>query len=232
MNTYVSRVRVGRDLGIALVVCTLFWSPRADALPLGTAYVDSQSGLEWAELDGTTHLTWEQVAGVCGTDGVGVCSSNLGSVELSGWTWATSAQVLTLFVNASDLTPEQSSDQDEATTNSTWAAQLLSLFGTTFTQDGDVGLQAFSADGPSFDPQGAWVPYVVDGGTGSMDIASRRRVVAKYLASDSIGLWLNRPTSLSSSSTTSSVPEPTTLSLTGLGIAGLIVRRVRRRSVS
>jgi hypothetical protein len=37
---------------------------------------------------------------------------------------------------------------------------------------------------------------------------------------------------LSSSSTTSSVPEPTTLSLTGLGIAGLIVRRVRRRSVS
>ena len=229
MNTYVSRVRGGRNLGIALVVCTLFWGAQAVALPLGTAYVDPQSGLEWAQLDGTTHLTWEQVAGVCGT---GVCTSNLGSVELSGWTWATSAQVLTLFVNASDLTPEQLSDQDEATTNSTWAGQLISLFGTTFTQNGGVGLQAFSADGPSFDPQGAWVPYVVDGSTGSMDIASQRRIVAKYLASDGIGLWLNRPTSLSSSTPSSSVPEPTTLSLTALGVAGLIARRIRRRSVS
>jgi hypothetical protein len=37
---------------------------------------------------------------------------------------------------------------------------------------------------------------------------------------------------LSSSTTSSSVPEPTTLSLTVLGMAGLIARRVRRRSVS
>ena len=169
------------------------------------------------------------VAGVCATDGASACSTNLGSVELRGWTWATSTQVLTLFVNATDLTPDQLADQDEAAPNSTWAAQLISLFGSTYTQSGAVGLQALSADGPSFDPQGAWVPYVFDGAVGSDDIASRRRIVAKYFASDSTGLWLNRPASLSSSSSSSSVPEPTTLSLTVLGAAGLIARRLRHR---
>jgi hypothetical protein len=221
MDSHVSRVRSGRICGIALVVCTLFGGARtAAALPLDTAYIDPVSGLEWAQLEGTTLLTWDQIAGVCATDGVSACSSNVGSVELGGWTWATSAQVLSLFVNASDLTPDQLSDQDEATPNSTWAAQLISLFGSTFTQSGAIGLQALSADGPSFDPQGAWTPYVFDAGAGAEDIASRRRVVAKYFASDGVGVWLNRP---------ASVPEPTTLSLTVLGIAGLIARRVRNR---
>ena len=227
MHSHVSRVRFGRISGIALVVCTLFCGAQpAAALPLDTAYVDSVSGLEWAQVSGTTLLTWEQVAGVCATDGTSACSSNLGSVELGGWTWATSTQVLTLFVNASDLTPDQLADQDEAAPNSTWAGQLISLFGSTFTQSGAIGLQALSADGPSFDPQGAWVPYVFDAASGSDDIASRRRIVAKYLASDSTGLWLYRPAS-SSSLPSSSVPEPTTLSLTVLGVAGLIARRVR-----
>lgn len=222
MHSHVSRVRFGRISGIALVVCTLFSGAQpAAALPLDTAYVDSVSGLEWAQVSGTTLLAWDEVAGVCATDGVSACSSNLGSVELGGWTWATSTQVLTLFVNATDLTPDQLADQDESTTNSTWAAQLLSFFDPTSIENGGFGLLGLSADGPSFDPRGAWVPYVVDGTAGSEDLVSRRRIVAKYLASDAIGLWLNRPVS--------SVPEPTTLSLTVLGVAGLAVRRVRNR---
>lgn len=221
MYSYVSRVRFGRICGMALVVCTMFSGARhAAALPLDIAYFDPVSGLEWAQVNDTTLLTWDQVAGVCATDGFSACSSNLGSVELQGWTWATSSQVLSLFVNASDLTPDQLADQDESAPDSTWASQLLALFDATFAQNGSLWVQGLAADGPSFDPRGAWVPYVIDA-SGSDDVASRRRIVAKYLASEGIGLWLNRPAT--------SVPEPTTLSLALLGAAGLLAKRVRDR---
>lgn len=209
----------------AFVICTLLWSVMpTSALPITAAYYDSSSGLEWAQVSDTASLSWDQLSTVCATDGLAACSANIGTVELAGWTWATSAQVLSLFDAASDLTAAQLADQTETAAHSTWAPQLLSYFDATFFERGASAVYGMSSDGPSFDPQGAWVPYVFDDNGMSEDTASKRNVIAKYTSTSTVGAWLYKSVEVST------VPEPASLSLTLLGAAGLIASRRRQRS--
>ena len=60
------------------------------------AYTDSQ-GRQWREVTPTVARTWNQVAAVCPTDGVTPCSGALGSVSVTGWVWATRADVIGLY---------------------------------------------------------------------------------------------------------------------------------------
>lgn len=60
------------------------------------AYVDTQ-GREWRQVKGTTGHTWDQIAAVCPTDGATECSGTIGGLDLTGWVWATDAQVAELF---------------------------------------------------------------------------------------------------------------------------------------
>ncbi len=81
-------------LAAALVTASAFVgsvtaSPSSAAPTVGTR--------EWNELFPTTGLTWAQVATVCPTDGVTPCSGTVGGKNLTGWVWATEAQVLELF---------------------------------------------------------------------------------------------------------------------------------------
>lgn len=46
------------------------------------------AGKQWRNLDETTSMSVSQVAAICPTDGITPCGGNL-----SGWVWATSAQV-------------------------------------------------------------------------------------------------------------------------------------------
>ncbi len=54
-------------------------------------------GRQWRELYETTGLSWSQVASVCPTDGQTPCTGSVGGKDLTGWTWATSDQVLGLM---------------------------------------------------------------------------------------------------------------------------------------
>ena len=219
---FVKRVAAVRAL---LMLFTLFVTVvPSTADPLTVAYLDSVSGWEWAQVTDTTGLTWDQISGVCGIDGVSACSADIGTKGLGGWTWATSLQVLSLFADSTDLTPAQLQDGDEDLVNSTWAPQFLSLFNPSYFGEGFHGVAALASDGPSFDPRGTWVPHVIDsnGATGE-DTASMRWVTAQYTPSTSVGVWLHRPG-------VERVPEPTTLSLAVLGLAGLAMRRRRGQS--
>lgn len=60
------------------------------------AYVDTQ-GREWREVVGTTGRTWLQFEAVCPTDGITPCEGTLGGLDVTGWVWATDAQVTSLL---------------------------------------------------------------------------------------------------------------------------------------
>jgi hypothetical protein len=204
-----------------VIAATIVSAAPSAALPLTVAFVDTSTGLEWAQLTGTGGVTWDALAGVCATDGATACSGNIGTNEYAGWTWATSGQVLQMFVNATDLTAADMDDQDEWATNSTWAPQFLSLFAANFGDASSRTAAALVSDGPSFDPRGAWTPYVTDAiGAADDDAASKRRVIAKYTTAQ--GVWLQRAVA--------PVPEPTTILLIGLGFAGVAARRRRQNA--
>src|SRR6266850_306247 len=54
-------------------------------------------GKEWRQLTETVGLTWNQVAQVCPRDGSSPCNGVVGGYDLTGWVWATDAQVIALF---------------------------------------------------------------------------------------------------------------------------------------
>jgi len=87
-----------RSLGGALVVgvaaLTLGVQPASAAPP---DPVDGGNGTEWRQLYETTGLSWNQLAGICPRDGVTPCSGSVGSTSLTGWVWATDAQVVGLM---------------------------------------------------------------------------------------------------------------------------------------
>ncbi|MFZ4575160.1 MAG: GC-type dockerin domain-anchored protein [Phycisphaerales bacterium] len=54
-------------------------------------------GREWRQVNTTTGLSWSQVAGVCPADGTGPCAGAVGGRDLTGWYWASQAEVQELF---------------------------------------------------------------------------------------------------------------------------------------
>jgi hypothetical protein len=62
-----------------------------------TAPVDDLHGKEWRQLTETVAVSWNQVAEVCPRDGVSACAGAIDDLDLSGWVWATDAQVIELF---------------------------------------------------------------------------------------------------------------------------------------
>jgi RTX calcium-binding nonapeptide repeat (4 copies) len=59
--------------------------------------VDGGNEIEWRQLYETTGLSWNQVAGVCPRDGETPCSGSIGTKVLTGWVWATDAQLVELM---------------------------------------------------------------------------------------------------------------------------------------
>ena len=58
---------------------------------------DDGNGKRWRQLTQTTGLTPDQVAQVCPRDGETRCAGSVGSRDLTGWVWATGAQVQALM---------------------------------------------------------------------------------------------------------------------------------------
>ncbi|MEY2403309.1 MAG: hypothetical protein QOD38_860, partial [Acidimicrobiaceae bacterium] len=86
----------------------------ATAAPAATGATDTH-GREWRQVFDTTGLSWNQVATVCPTDGVTPCSGSVGGKTLTGWVWATDAQVLEFMSEyAPDLATVQPPQVDGA----------------------------------------------------------------------------------------------------------------------
>src|SRR5262245_11796650 len=79
-----------RALGAGILVSVLVF-----AAPARAAFPDD--GKLWRAVPQTTGLSWSQVASVCPTDGASRCAGVTGGRDLTGWIWATDAQVIALM---------------------------------------------------------------------------------------------------------------------------------------
>jgi hypothetical protein len=178
-------------------------------------------GKDWRQLTETTGFSWLVVNTACGT---GVCSGSLGSTSVDGWHWADDADVRELFETlikpGSTQFPTATSsymaanDPDVAAAvtsifDPTWIFKLGAVAyrdvrGLTHSSSGGTTTLAYLSDSPF--------------ATG-LDYAAFDTTYPTNLGDDHTGLWLYKPVS---------VPEPTTLALVGVGLAGVGLFRRRR----
>jgi len=92
----------------SMAICLATAALPSTAASAQVAYVDTL-GREWRQVKGTAGHTWDQVAAVCPTDGTTVCRGTIGTLDLTGWVWATDAQVTQLFSEFVPLILEDSS---------------------------------------------------------------------------------------------------------------------------
>lgn len=78
----------------------------APAASAQTAYVDTQ-GREWRQVDASPNLTWLAVDAVCPNDGATPCAGRLAGADVTGWVWATQAQVTELLAEFVPAITEQ-----------------------------------------------------------------------------------------------------------------------------
>ena len=89
----VRRGVVGAMVGVGLVVAlagAVVATPPDDLS-------DDGSGKRWRPVTETVGLTWDAITEICPQDGQSPCSGTIGSRDLTGWVWATGAQVRELF---------------------------------------------------------------------------------------------------------------------------------------
>ena len=212
------------------------------ATPLSVAYIDTVTSMEWAQVADATGYHYYQLETVCATDGSTACSSSLPGVELAGWTWATTRQVMELMMSVTGLegmvresfdplygTIYIGSTVQEA--DSTWAPQFLATFTPTIVTDTYQAVRGWAADGVWFDPKSAYLPEVIDAAEGEIDTIGRGGLSDSHgpmiggtlwnPPSSERGAWLFRPVA--------SVPEPSSLLL--LSVGGVLGALYRRRTV-
>ena len=77
---------------LSLLVVALVGGTPAGAAPPDP--VDDGGGKQWRQLYETVGLSWSQLASVCPRDGATPCAGSIGPRSLTGWVWATDAQVV------------------------------------------------------------------------------------------------------------------------------------------
>lgn len=151
------------------------------------AYVDDQ-GRHWRQLNMTCGKTWDFVASKCPTDGVTPCTGTINNQNITGWVWATHAQV-------QELLAELGAGVSECSTSADATGDVFQWFVSTTNADLTSGLDGWTStiatgSGVKGFVHAPWVRFDQDALVGT--------TCASYLAlrtwsSTERGVWLFRP---------------------------------------
>lgn len=188
---------------------------------LAALAVTAQAGViigdkEWRQVTDTAGLSWNNANDLCNS-GSGLCSGMVRGVDLTGWTWATSGEVQSLFASFSGQNVPDYNEND-----STWAPDFFTKFNPTFFVNSLKLIQGLVRNPNAFGSNQAGLLW------DSPDVNDIHTFVLLNPAQNRIdtGLWMYQPASSSVP-----VPDPSTLSLIGFGLLSLgLARRSSRRS--
>ncbi len=182
-------------------------------------------GREWRQLTETVNFTWNEVATVCPANG-GACNGSLGSVDFSGWNWATALEVGDHLFRSYIPAFPSSFTEEFTEIGSSWGPAFFSDFeptlsatGTDFAFQNVLGLSATIRSAPDF----AYAPTILNREEDTLqdfdplifpDIANIGMGRNTDEPSAYFGVWLYRP-----------VPIPPAIVLLGSVIFALFLRR-------
>jgi hypothetical protein len=181
-------------------------------------------GKDWRQLTETTDVTWLIANSSCGS---GRCSGSIGDVSVDGWTWASNDDVRGLFDAL--IKPGTTQFPTVADYSAPMDPDIANTIGSVFAPTALFALGNFTyreVRGLTRSLSGAatTLAYLMDNPfPNGLDIAGFDTAYPSNLAGPGTGLWLYRPAGVD-------VPEPATLALFGLGLAGLGF--MRRRAVA
>lgn len=153
------------------------------------AYHDNQ-GRHWRQLNMTVGRTWDFVASKCPTDGVTPCTGTINNQDITGWVWATHAQVQELLaeLGAGVGLPECSTSADAT-------GDVFGWFVSTTNADLTSGLDGWTStiatgSGVKGFVHAPWVRFDQDALVGS---TCANHISLRSWSSTERGVWLFLP---------------------------------------
>jgi hypothetical protein len=172
-------VKTRRSFTLALVAILL--SPivaNAETVTVGAK--------EWMKPIDTVNNSWFDIANVC-DEITGACTGNLGTVDLTGWTWASIEDVAAMFA---ELTPHPGDiDGQVFEQDSAWAPAFLSMFGSTWSDYGYSLVRGITRTTSPYASDSYLAGEVDDAPEGEFDEAYTTSTGDKSLAFNEVGGW-------------------------------------------
>lgn len=181
------------------------WASTAAAVPIEAENIVRIGEQEWLQVNLFTNTSWDTINAQC-PNGTCLTSGSINGYDLGGWTWASIANVQSLFEIFTGTTNRR------LEINSTWAPEMAALFNPTFNDV--INHQVTGLTSTSSSTDFAYAPRFVDSAaTYQYDSTLLTNNAVKSTAYSYIGAWFVRDAL--------TVPTPATLAIFGLGLVNL-----------